>query len=286
MNKYIKACSIGILLVTSSYAVASTDVVEDDKSMLSACQTSECKQFFKRFEVAVKRGHIEAVSTLGQLYYNGYGTEKNEDKALFYLKKAAKFKYNAAAQYKVGLIHLISETNYDVEESIKYLNRAASQNYKDANFLLGVLHFNEQHIPANYAVADKYLSKALKQKHSQVQMVVDNIAATGELSQGSFPSMWAQLNDNDASLMPDGTIIWPEDGIETITVMSLPVKDILYSQLVEYRSRPGSSAMSRIPTIKCADIIGCYSMNSKAGLDNFPGSYASVVSSGGNRASY
>ncbi len=285
MKKYL---GVALGLLFSFNVFASSNMVKEvpqNPNLLSQCNTEQCRSYFNKFSVAVKRGHFEGLSTLGQLYYNGYGTERNVEKALFYLKKAAKNKKNAAAQYKVGLIHLVDEEHFDIDQAINYLYKAASRNYKDANFLLGVLSYNEQYFPANLTLADNYLSKALRQRHPQIQQIVDDLVKHESFTSERFPKMWQEIQRYDVKVLPDGRLIWPEDETEVITVMSPPIEELLASELSDYRSPRSANAVSRIPTLRCANIIGCYSFNSMAGLDGLPGSFASVVGSGGNRIS-
>ena len=56
---------------------------------MAECDTASCQQYFSQYKKAAKRGHPQASATLGQMYYHGYGVDKNEKMALKYLKKAS-----------------------------------------------------------------------------------------------------------------------------------------------------------------------------------------------------
>ena len=90
----ILACTVLFLSVN----LQAEDIVE--------CQKEECVNYFNKFKKGAKRGYIQANATLGQFYYVGYGTEKDEDNALKYLNKAA-VKGERSSQYLVGAISLI-----------------------------------------------------------------------------------------------------------------------------------------------------------------------------------
>ena len=90
--------------------------------VLKACQSDYCVDYFNKFKKGSKRGYVQANASLGQFYYIGYGTEKDEDKALKYLNKAAR-KGEHSSQYLVGVISLVSKENKDVNKAIKYLEK-------------------------------------------------------------------------------------------------------------------------------------------------------------------
>lgn len=122
LNKRMQLVVAGLLLLSSNSISAAT--------LPSNCQAESCQQHFKQFSVAAKRGHAQAMSTLGQFYYHAYGTEKNVDLALTYFKKASRLGGDTAAQFKAGLIYLTEPSHKDIDQSIKYLKKAAKKKYK------------------------------------------------------------------------------------------------------------------------------------------------------------
>ena len=58
---------------------------------IKPCNTSECASYFKEYKKFAKSGYADAMSTLSELYRQGYGTEKNMKQAVRFLKLGAKY---------------------------------------------------------------------------------------------------------------------------------------------------------------------------------------------------
>ena len=243
-----------ICFTTSSYANIEISKSQSS-SLMKYCQLDECKSYFKLYKKAAKRGHAGAMAILGQFYYNGYGTEPNENKAIKFLKRAARYA-DTSAQYKLGLIYLTSKTNYDLDDAIKYLEKAAKKDDENANLLLGTIYYNNQFAPQNFALADKYLSKSYQQRHPQIPTVVKNIKAKVSLDNINFPLLYQELTKTPLIVKNNGVIEWPEEEIEVVTITSPPLTQLLTENLVAYR-RAITSTGSRIPGKSCGEIIGC-----------------------------
>ena len=224
-------------------------------SSMEYCQLDECKSYFKMYKKAAKRGHSGAMAILGQFYYNGYGTEPNEDQAIKYLKRAARYA-DTNAQYKLGLIYLTSKKNYDLDDAIKYLEKAANKDDENANILLATIYYNNQFTPQNFALADKYLSKSYQQRHPKIPAVITNIKAKVSLDNSNFPLLFQELAETPLVVTNDGAIEWPEEEIEVLTITSPPLTQLLNENLIAFR-RAITTTGSRIPGKSCGEIIGC-----------------------------
>jgi hypothetical protein len=207
------------------------------------------------YKKAASRGHAGAMAILGQFYYIGYGTEPNEEQAIRFLKRAARYA-DTSAQYKLGVIYLTSKENYDFDAAIKFLNKAAIKDDERANLLLGIIYYNNQFTPQNFVLADKYLSKSYQQRHLKIPAVIGNIKANVSLDNSNFPLLFEELNKTPLLVANDGAIQWPEDEIEVITITSPPLTKILTENLIAYR-RAITTTGSRIPGKSCGEIIGC-----------------------------
>ncbi len=243
-----------IAFIPSSYG---NDKVTKNQSSssLAYCQLDECKSYFKMYRKAAKRGHAGAMAILGQFYYNGYGTEPNEDQAIRFLKRAARYA-DTNAQYKLGLIYLTSKKNYDLDDAIKYLEKAANKDDENANLLLGTIYYNNQFTPQNFALADKFLSKSYQQRHPKMPVVITNIRAKVSLDNSNFPLLLKELNKTPLIVSNDGAVEWPEEEMEVLTITSPPLTKILAENLVAYRKTVTNTG-SRIPGKSCGEIIGC-----------------------------
>ena len=96
MRNLLLALSIVVTSTLPTFASASTT--------LEPCMESQCVEYFKAYKILTKRGHSEAMATLGELYYAGYGTEKNTKQALKWFRRAAKFGVTTA-QYKADILY-------------------------------------------------------------------------------------------------------------------------------------------------------------------------------------
>lgn len=220
------------------------------------CQSEYCVDYFKKFKMGAKRGYVQANATLGQFYYIGYGTEKDEDKALKYLKKAAK-KGEPSAQYLVGVISLISEKNKDVATGIKYLEKVAKDNYKDANYVLGTLFINDKLVGKNLAKADLYLAKAYKQKDERLPELLSSINDSINKNSASFPKLLAAMEKKPLVKNKDDNFAWSKSHIEIITVSAAPITTLFDEQLVTFKRRKKTTG-SKLQGKTCDEQVGCY----------------------------
>lgn len=223
---------------------------------IKECQSEYCVNYFNKFKMGAKRGYVQANATLGQFYYIGYGTEKDEDKALKYLKKAA-VKGESSSQYLVGVISLISEENRDIKKGVKYLEKVAKHNYKDANFLLGTLFINDKLIAKDLAKADLYLAKAYKQKDKRLPELLESIDESLKKSSADFPLLLAAMENRPLVKGKDSRLKWPKSHMEIITVSSAPLTTLFDEQLVTFKRRKKTTG-SKLQGKTCDEQVGCY----------------------------
>ena len=276
--KNIILASLFCLIVFNplSYSNDQIDKHQSSSSM-SYCQLEECKRYFKQYKKAAKRGHAGAMATLGQFYYTGYGTEPNELKAIKFLKQASRYA-DTIAQYKLGLIYLTSEKNYQFDAAIKYLNKAAKKDHKDANILLGTIYYNNQFTPQNFALADQYLSKSYQQRHPQMPKVISNINAKVSLDNKNFPLLSQGLAETPL-VVSEGVSQWPENEMEVLTITSPPLAQILDKNLIAFRNTITNTG-SRIPGKSCGEIIGC-NQSLGGNLSGFPPGMLMIIDATG-----
>jgi len=223
---------------------------------IKECQSDYCVDYFKKYKKGAKRGYVQANATIGQFYYIGYGTEKDEDKALKYLNKAAR-KGEHSSQYLVGVISLMSKENKDIEKSIKYLEKVAESNYKDANYLLGTLYINDKIIAKNFEKADLYLAKAYKQKDKRLPELLDSISESLEKNAASFPKLTAIMNKKPLTKDADNNLAWPESHMEVITITSMPLATVFDEQIATFKRRKKTTG-SKLQGKTCNENVGCY----------------------------
>ncbi|NMP33202.1 sel1 repeat family protein [Thalassotalea sp. M1531] len=234
----------------------------------SNCQSELCKNYFNDFRIAAKRGHPQAMSTLGQFYYHAYGTEKNINEALKYFKRASRLGGDSAAQLKAGIIYISEESHKDIEQGIKYLKKAAKKDYKAANFVLGMIYFDESFGKQEFQLADKYLAAAYKQRYKEVAKIALFIKQDDEIPAKFFPKLLAAMNAVPLLESANGNITWPQDEVEVITVTSPPLETVLREQLVTYR-RPIKTTGTRFTGKSCAERTSCYASDGVEGMADY-----------------
>lgn len=236
-------------------------------AQLTECNSDDCQAYFKKFKTNADRGHDKAIAMVGEFYYHGYGIKKDIDKALRYYKKAAK-RGITSAKYKAGLVYLINKQHQDTKKGIWFLKKAASTNYKEANFLLGRIHLTEEFGVKDYATADYYLARAYHQEHKDIPFTVSYIVKEfGAEHEVLFPLI-NQEYEQKPLLLRDRQLVWPHQNVEKITVTSNQLSSLLDTQLTDFRS-PKKSLGSRLPTISCQETAGCYHLNSMRELADF-----------------
>ncbi len=238
-----------------------------DAATIKPCTDKNCVDNFQQIANGAKRGHVDAITTLAQFYYFGYGTDIDREKAFVLFKKGARLG-NLAAQYKTGLIYLSNDKFKNLDKGIRYLERASRRNYLNSTFLLGVVYMNKTFGLHNKEKADTYLTRSLKDKHQDMPVVVDYLTEIDELNADHYPKLFNALQDISFAKTSDNKSIWPVDETEVITITSPSIDTIVSQQVIAFR-RPNKSTGSRLPAPSCRDSVGCYSTWGIEGLDDF-----------------
>ncbi|WP_394176001.1 tetratricopeptide repeat protein [Thalassotalea litorea] len=97
---------------------------------------------FKLYERAAGRSVPEAQFALAQMYAEGRGTDKNQKKAFIYTKRAAE-KDLPAAQFNLGVMFQNGTgTSQSYHNAAIWYEQAAKRNYALAQFNLALLYFD------------------------------------------------------------------------------------------------------------------------------------------------
>lgn len=231
---------------------------------LTECDTAQCVDYFNKFKAGAQRGHISALTTLGEFYYHGFGTNVDKDKGFLHLKKAARHG-NVRALYKTGLIYLSNEKHKSLEKGAINLEKSAKKGFLNSTFLLGIVYLNSDFGLYNQEKADKYLAKAYQAQHPDLPKVIDLIEEKEELTLDTFPLLLKAIAKNPVTKNKDNQRIWPVNDMEVITIQSPSIQAILNQQIIAIR-RPVISLGSRIPSYSCK---ACYSTWGVDGLKDF-----------------
>ena len=147
------------------------------------------KNFAKAFEFyqrAAKKGEAEAAYSLGRMFKDGEGVAKNNEKALFWYRRAAVLGCERAvrcvkvceeewikdlkakalqgdvdAQYALGQkFHDGDDVEKNYEEALKWYRMAAEDGYADAQYSLGVMYELAEGVDKDYEEALTWYLKA------------------------------------------------------------------------------------------------------------------------------
>jgi tetratricopeptide (TPR) repeat protein len=246
MNKCLKMLLIASTLLLPASVLA---------SKLEECMTDQCVKYFKSFEKASRSGHQSANVILGNFYYYGHGVKSNPRLALTYFKKAAKAKITSA-QYMSGLLY-VSESDFrDVDDGIEYLEKAAKKEHSSAIFMLGVVYLTDEYGIKDAEKADNYLATAYENRHERMPVIINHIKKSTEITATNFPKLYAEINKAPMLTNSNGSSIWPDAGIERITVNGPTLTNMLNEQLLAMR-KPIKSLGTRLQGKSCGERIEC-----------------------------
>jgi hypothetical protein len=216
-----------------------------------------------------------AMSAVGELYYQGYGTEKNLDQSLRYFRKASRYRFTYA-HYRTGIFYLMEEGFIDNEEGIKYLKKAARSGHTESAFLLGVIYGTGELGLKDVGESDKWLVKALNRKHSFAQKYAGYLYKTGQVNEGQY----IKVNDviKDIKIITSNThqdigqetklnaeIQWPSDANREVITVSAPALEDVFDYELENLRLTGptinSATGSNIRGRRCEKILSCYEID-------------------------
>ena len=251
MNNHIKLALMIAALIFSldSWAIK-----------IKPCQNAECKKYFKAFQKNAKSGKGNAIATLAEFYYHGYGTKKNHLLALKYYRKAAR-KGVVRAQYKAGIMYILDEKHKDIDKGIDYLNKAAFNDHKNAAYLLGIMHYSTEFGKLDKVEADKWLAKAYTRRHASMPEFIEHIQSFEQITPSNFPKL-SKAMGHTPLVAANGQLNWSNDIMEVITVTGPSIESQFKEQLVSMRKR-NTSLGSRIQGLNCKEKIGCQDKSPK-----------------------
>ena len=256
MNKTIQLLFLTIALSMMNSPTAAMQLTE--------CDTAQCVDYFNKFKAGAHRGHISALTTMGEFYYHGFGTNMDKDKGFLHLRKAARHG-NVRALYKTGLIYLSDEKYKNLKKGTINLEKSARKEFLNSTFLLGVVYLNKSFGLYNQEKADKYLAKAYQARHPDLPSVITMIEEKEEITSDNFPLLLQAMAKKPLLVNAKQERVWPKNDMEVIVINSPSIQTILNEQIIAIR-RPIISLGSRIPSYSCN---GCYSTWGVDGLKDF-----------------
>lgn len=94
------------------------------------------EEAFRLYKELAEQGNVECQSFAGWMYFDGTGVASNDEKALFWLEKAAN-QGDIQAQFYLAKLHL---KKGECDSALNWLEQAAAKEYAPAMFLLGHMY--------------------------------------------------------------------------------------------------------------------------------------------------
>lgn len=141
MRFFLFVCIFQILLFTAS--------------AFSYEKPGEIELIQKAAELGVPEGQF----LLGKAYYLGNGVDQNKDEAIKWYTLSAK-QGDSDAQLQLGLHYILLADVKDFKVGFEWLNKAANQNNKDAQYVMGTIFKEGNNVSQDFTLAAKWFQKA------------------------------------------------------------------------------------------------------------------------------
>jgi len=264
--KYLKSLLI-LSVFTSAMLMTTTAQAEKNE----ACKTQECVEYFHKWKVMASAKRVLAMSTLADLYYVGYGTEKDLEQSIRYYRKASRYQF-AYAQYRAGIFYLSEEAYIDHKEGIKFLKKAARNGHIGSAFMLSVIYNTGKLADKDVAESDKWLAKALVGEHNAAQKYANYLYKSGQVDEEHYVKVNEFIselkldipeNERNQTVLSNNLtdIQWPEQSeIEVIEVSAPSIAAIFDYELDRLKKASPATNLAtgtRIPGRTCDKMLEC-----------------------------
>ena len=184
---------------------------------IGPCKEKICIEYFNKYKKYARIGYTDAMVTLAEMYYYGYGTEKNMKKALKQFKSAAKYG-SVKGQFKTAMMYFNTPELEDLDDGIKYLKKAARNNSVDSSFLLGIMYFDDNFYEQDFDEADKWLTQAYERGYDKMPAYIKLMEKSEHYTENNFPNLKEAIAANPMNLAhSDQVSVQPEGAEETAT---------------------------------------------------------------------
>lgn len=237
------------------------------------CMEKQCVDYFNKWQVKAKGKCADAMSVLAELYYQGHGTKKNLEKSIQYFRKASIYQ-SAYAQYRAGVFYLMEEDFIDIDKGIKYLRKAAKNGNVESAFLLGAIFGTGELGIKDVGESDKWLVKALEDKHLVAQKYAGYLYKTGQVDKEHYIkvneviselSVQAIKNEEFTERLPKPSteIQWSTlPNSTTNSMQNDSLEDVFnYASFGIKKVITEDDIVIEASKIKCGKIFTCYQVN-------------------------
>lgn len=134
---------------------------------------------FQGFLALEKKSHDDKLQyRLGQMFYSGTGTKKEETKAIEFWQKAARLG-NANAQYSLAS-HWLKTGTGDLQQALEWIQKAAEGENTAAMYSLGKLYLEGEVVPPDINRAIELFEKAAMKGHDYAAYRLGRLYLSGE----------------------------------------------------------------------------------------------------------
>lgn len=177
--------AMGLLVSCMSYAQERDELYQQDAEKIRKLLPDEkAREIFPNVLERARNGEAKAQEMLGSMYTFGVGTEQDDKKALYWMRKSAD-QGRAQAQHNLGVMYERGRcASRNDRQAAFWYGKAAEQGLATAQFNLGNLYAAGRGVTQDKEQAAYWYKKAADQGHVQAE------AQLKHLKGYSFFGLW------------------------------------------------------------------------------------------------
>lgn len=159
---------------------------------------------------AAHQGHPQAMGHLGGMYASGKGVERNEDYALQILRRGVELG-DAKSLDMLGRRFLHGpELERDADKGLELLTKAADQGFTPSTFTVGIYYLFGEYVPPDIEKSVRYLENAVRFGHPLAPFVVSQLQKNGVAIESPFEDIASIQAEMIQQFSPEqrNTIAW------------------------------------------------------------------------------
>lgn len=192
----------GLMLSVSCLAVAvNTDQQQLLQKALSAYAARDFKAAWSLLMPLAREGVPEAQRKIGVMYRHGLGVAKDDEKAIYWYRQAAK-NGHIRAQNSLGVMYLFGMgVKRDPKEAAHWLQEAAGQGDAKGQENLGLMYLNGNGVQQSDQTAVFWLHKAAMQGQMKAQLTLGimTLAGRGTAQSNDVGMQWITRSAQEGS---------------------------------------------------------------------------------------
>lgn len=220
------------------------------QTSLTECSEAECVDYFNQYKKYAEKGYADALAGVGQMYYHGYGTEKNVEKAIKSLNSASIYG-SGSASFNLGKIYLTDSKLFNLDSAIRYLRFGSNRKHVQATILLALVYLDPVFGRIDHEESDKWLARAYKLSPRLTSKYLVNVYNSNIFNEDKFERIPEVIENNEyveVIEQPKGTgqkpkikFNWPtndDNDMEVITVSAPSLEVVMDEEIVRLSNNP------------------------------------------------